>query len=160
MLTPAPDVAAVAWTRLQLRAEEYRYTDVKLGRRQRAIDFDVAEGSPVAQIHRRVTSSQENWLTRAVVERGAPRFFAGSGVLHNQYVSVSVAAPARSRQVPNRLIAASILSIIQPPRIRSLRKNQFGIRIMMVPNLSAAMPYLQAVQWDADPGVQEATPPV
>ena len=78
MLTPAPDVAALAWKRVQLRDDEYRYTDVKRERLQRAIDFDVAEGSPVAQIRRRVTSSQENWLSRAVLKRGAPRFFAGS----------------------------------------------------------------------------------
>jgi hypothetical protein len=41
MLTPAPDVAAVAWKRAQLRAEQYRYTDVKPERLQCAIDADV-----------------------------------------------------------------------------------------------------------------------
>jgi hypothetical protein len=41
MLTPAPDVAAIAWKRAQFRAENYRYTDVKLERLQRAIDADV-----------------------------------------------------------------------------------------------------------------------
>jgi hypothetical protein len=41
MLTPAPDVAAVAWKRAQLRAEQYRYTDVKPERLQHAIDADV-----------------------------------------------------------------------------------------------------------------------
>jgi hypothetical protein len=41
MLTPAPDVAAIAWKRAQLRAEEYRYTDVKPERLQHAIDADV-----------------------------------------------------------------------------------------------------------------------
>ena len=46
--------------------------------------------------------------------------FLSIGVLHIQYVSVSVAAPARSRQVPNALIAASILSMIQPPIGNSL----------------------------------------
>jgi len=40
MLTPAPDIAAVAWKHVQLRAEEC-LTDVKLERLQRAIDFDV-----------------------------------------------------------------------------------------------------------------------
>jgi hypothetical protein len=55
------------------------------------------------------------------------------GVSQNQYVSVSVAAPAISRQVPNTLIAASILSMIQPLSKRSLRKNQADIRIVMAP---------------------------
>jgi hypothetical protein len=41
MLTPAPDVAAVAWKRAQMRAETYRYSDVKPERLQRAIDTDV-----------------------------------------------------------------------------------------------------------------------
>jgi hypothetical protein len=41
MRTPAPDVAAVAWKRVQLRAENYIYTDVKPERLQRAIDADV-----------------------------------------------------------------------------------------------------------------------
>src|SRR5215510_1385819 len=35
-------------------------------------------------------------------------------VPHNQYLSVHVAAPARSRQVANAPIAASVLSMIQP----------------------------------------------
>jgi hypothetical protein len=42
MLTPAPDTAAVAWKRAQLRAENYRYTDVKPERIERAIAEDVA----------------------------------------------------------------------------------------------------------------------
>jgi hypothetical protein len=41
MLTPTPDVAAVLWKRMQLRAVRYRYTDVKPERLQRAIDADV-----------------------------------------------------------------------------------------------------------------------
>jgi hypothetical protein len=41
MLTPAPDVAAVAWKRTQLRGGQYRYTDVKPERLQCAIDADV-----------------------------------------------------------------------------------------------------------------------
>jgi hypothetical protein len=41
MLTPAPDVAAVLWKRAKLRAEEWRHTDVKPERLQRAIDADV-----------------------------------------------------------------------------------------------------------------------
>jgi hypothetical protein len=41
MLTPAPDLAAVAWKRANLRAENYRYTDVKPERLQRSIDTDV-----------------------------------------------------------------------------------------------------------------------
>jgi hypothetical protein len=41
MLTPAPDVAAVAWKRAQLRAENYRYSGVKPERLQCAIDADV-----------------------------------------------------------------------------------------------------------------------
>jgi hypothetical protein len=41
MLTPAPDVAAIAWKRAQLRAENYLYTPVKPERLQRAIDADV-----------------------------------------------------------------------------------------------------------------------
>ena len=35
MLTPAPDVAGVNWKRVQLQAENYRYTDVKPERLQR-----------------------------------------------------------------------------------------------------------------------------
>jgi hypothetical protein len=42
MLTPAPDAGAVAWKRAQLRAENYRYTDVKPERIERAIAEDVA----------------------------------------------------------------------------------------------------------------------
>ena len=41
MLTPAPDVAGVNWKRAQLQAENYRYTDVKPERLQRAIEADV-----------------------------------------------------------------------------------------------------------------------
>jgi hypothetical protein len=41
MLTPAPDVAAIAWKRAQLRAENYRYSGVKPERLQSAIDADV-----------------------------------------------------------------------------------------------------------------------
>jgi hypothetical protein len=41
MLTPAPDVAGVNWKRVQLQAENYRYTDVKPERLQRAIEADV-----------------------------------------------------------------------------------------------------------------------
>jgi hypothetical protein len=41
MLTPAPDVAAVAWKRAQMRAENYRYANVKPTRLQLAIDADV-----------------------------------------------------------------------------------------------------------------------
>lgn len=41
MLTPAPDIAAVNWKRMQLRAGRYRFTDVKPERLQRAIDADV-----------------------------------------------------------------------------------------------------------------------
>jgi hypothetical protein len=41
MLTPAPDLAAVAWKRAQLRAGNYRYSRVKPERLQRAIDPDV-----------------------------------------------------------------------------------------------------------------------
>jgi hypothetical protein len=40
MLTPAPDAAAVAWKRAQLRAENFRYADVKPEELQRAIDAD------------------------------------------------------------------------------------------------------------------------
>jgi hypothetical protein len=42
LLTPAPDAGAVAWKRAQLRAENYRYTDVKPERIERAIADDVA----------------------------------------------------------------------------------------------------------------------
>jgi hypothetical protein len=41
MLTPPPDVAGVNWKRAQLQAENYRYTDVKPERLQRAIEADV-----------------------------------------------------------------------------------------------------------------------
>jgi hypothetical protein len=41
MLTPAPDVAAVNWKRIQLRGGQYRYVGVKPERLQRAIDADV-----------------------------------------------------------------------------------------------------------------------
>ena len=41
MLAPAPDVAAVLWKRAKLRAEDWRHTDVKPERLQRAIDADV-----------------------------------------------------------------------------------------------------------------------
>jgi hypothetical protein len=41
MLTPAPDVAGVNWKRAQLQAENYRYTDLKPERLQRAIEADV-----------------------------------------------------------------------------------------------------------------------
>jgi hypothetical protein len=41
MLTPAPDVAAIAWKRAQIRAENFRYADVKPERLQHAIDADV-----------------------------------------------------------------------------------------------------------------------
>jgi hypothetical protein len=41
MLTPAPDAAAVTWKRAQLRAENFRYTDVKPEALQRVIDADV-----------------------------------------------------------------------------------------------------------------------
>jgi hypothetical protein len=41
ILTPAPDAAAVAWKRAQLRAENYRYSGVKPERLQSAIDADV-----------------------------------------------------------------------------------------------------------------------
>jgi hypothetical protein len=42
LLTPAPDIGAVAWKRAQLRAENYRYSDVKPERIERAIADDVA----------------------------------------------------------------------------------------------------------------------
>jgi hypothetical protein len=42
LLTPAPDIGAVAWKRAQLRAKNYRYTDVKPERIERAIADDVA----------------------------------------------------------------------------------------------------------------------
>ena len=42
MLTPAPDALAVAWKRAQLRAENYKYTDVKPERIERSIAEDVA----------------------------------------------------------------------------------------------------------------------
>jgi hypothetical protein len=42
MLTPAPNVAAVNWKRIQLRDNQYRYVDVKPERLQRAIDADIA----------------------------------------------------------------------------------------------------------------------
>jgi hypothetical protein len=41
MLTPAPNVAASNWKRMQLRAENYLYSSVKPKRLQRAIDADV-----------------------------------------------------------------------------------------------------------------------
>jgi hypothetical protein len=42
LLTPAPDIGAVAWKRAQLRAENYRYSGVKPERIERAIADDVA----------------------------------------------------------------------------------------------------------------------
>jgi len=42
LLTPAPDLGAVAWKRAQLRAENYRYSDVEPERIERAIADDVA----------------------------------------------------------------------------------------------------------------------
>jgi hypothetical protein len=42
LLTPAPDIGAVTWKRAQLRAENYRYSDVKPERIERAIADDVA----------------------------------------------------------------------------------------------------------------------
>jgi hypothetical protein len=42
LLTPAPDAGAVAWKRTQVRAENYRCTDVKPERIERAIADDVA----------------------------------------------------------------------------------------------------------------------
>jgi len=42
ILTPAPDAAAVAWKRAQLRAENYRYSGVKPERLQSAIADDLA----------------------------------------------------------------------------------------------------------------------
>ena len=62
-------------------------------------------------------------------------------LLQNQYVSVSVAAPATSRQAPNTLIAASILSMTQPLSKRIIAQNQAAIPIMIVPNLSEAVPH-------------------
>jgi hypothetical protein len=41
ILTPAPDVGAVAWKRAQMRAENYLYSGVKPERLQCAIDADV-----------------------------------------------------------------------------------------------------------------------
>lgn len=40
MLTPAPDLAAVAWKRARLASEHWEYCDVKPERLQRAIDAD------------------------------------------------------------------------------------------------------------------------
>jgi hypothetical protein len=42
LLTPAPDIGAVAWKRAQLRAENYCYSGVKPERIERAIADDVA----------------------------------------------------------------------------------------------------------------------
>jgi hypothetical protein len=58
MLTPAPDIAAVAWKHVQLRAEECRYTDVKLERLQRAIDFDV-EWLKAHPSHKSIAASRQ-----------------------------------------------------------------------------------------------------
>jgi hypothetical protein len=41
MLTPAPDVGAVNWKRVQFRGGQHRFTTVKPERLQRAIDADV-----------------------------------------------------------------------------------------------------------------------
>jgi hypothetical protein len=41
MLTPAPDVAAVNWKRMQVRAGQYRHIGVQPERLQHAIDADV-----------------------------------------------------------------------------------------------------------------------
>jgi hypothetical protein len=42
LLTPAPDIGAVAWKRAQLRAENYRYSGVKPEHIERAVADDVA----------------------------------------------------------------------------------------------------------------------
>jgi hypothetical protein len=42
LLTPAPDTAAIAWKKAALAAGQYRYTDVKTERVERAIADDVA----------------------------------------------------------------------------------------------------------------------
>jgi hypothetical protein len=41
LLTPAPDIAAVNWKRVQLRGGQHRHTDVTPGRIERAIAADV-----------------------------------------------------------------------------------------------------------------------
>jgi hypothetical protein len=41
MLTPAPDVAAVNWKKVQLRGGQHRFTDIKPERLERAIEADV-----------------------------------------------------------------------------------------------------------------------
>jgi len=70
----------------------------------------------------------EMWISGANLQHTAgmrglrPRASSRICVPHNQYVSVHVAAPARSRHVANALIAASVLSMIQPSRTNHCAK--------------------------------------
>ena len=78
-------------------------------------------------LHRR-SVAVEMWISGANLQHRArarglrPRVSSRICVPHNQYVRVHVAAPARSRHVANALIAASVLSMIQPSRANHCAK--------------------------------------
>jgi hypothetical protein len=68
MLTPAPDVAAISWKRAQLRAENYRYSNVKPERLQRdRYRRRMARGPSDQKINRRVTSGKRRLIGKAPI---------------------------------------------------------------------------------------------